>query len=426
MEHLKRLLFGREKPIAVGIAGAGEFGVETAVQLGFMRNLKLAAVADLSIERAVDCLKKCGYAAHDIVLAQSAKQANAALESGRPTAMEDGMLLPELLLDAVMDSTGAPAFGAELSYRCLREGKHVIAVNIESDVGVGSILSHLARKQGLVYTQADGDQPSLIKGLFDWAELLGLTTVVAGKWTHIYTDYVYRGGRSLTGYLDGSKNQIEMCSVANAVGFVPDVRGMHKPNAVLQEIPRVFDLKENGGILSRTGVVDVINCVGPKGLIDGHLGGGVFIIVSGRHEPYLHLLKDKGFITNDRGDHALIYRPFHFVGIEAPVSIAKAVLRGEATCEQAIPPTCDVVAVAKRAIKKGETLHGIGGAELRGEIERKAVAASRRLLPLALAEDVISLGDIPADTDLTYDMVRPGTAFIWKLRAMQDELFRDR
>ena len=412
-------------PIKVGIAGAGEFSLEMITQIGYIKNMEVSAIGDINPEAAVGAFKAGGYDDNDIVIAKSVTQAKNYMEMNKRIVLESGLSLCELPVDAVCDVTGDPCFGAEFGYKAIENGKHTIVVNIESDVVVGPILKRLADKAGVVYTEGDGDQPSLIKGLYDWATVLGLDVTVAGKWTTIHTEDFYNKGGKRTdiGYNDGSKNQVEMCCVANMTGFVPDITGMHKPSLKLTEIAKTFALKENGGILNNNGVIDVVNCLSPDGssVVEPLLGGGVFIIIRSENPQVCHAIKHKGFLGSPDKKSALIYRPYHFVGIETPMSILKAVLYNEPTGAMLHTPVADVISIAKKDLQPGEVLDGIGGMTVRGVVERTDKARSKNLLPLGLAEKVRIRQFIPKGTELTYDMLeKDGDTFIWKLRKLQD------
>ena len=413
--------------IKVGIAGAGEFSTELITQLSCIRNMEASVVADLSPAVAVRALLAAGYHESDIHVAGSAEEAKRMMELGKRVVLEDGLFINELPVDVVCDITGDPCFGAEFAYRAIENGKHVVVVNIESDVAVGPMLRRLADKAGVVYTEGDGDQPSLIKGLCDWADVLGLGVFAAGKWTHIKPDEMQRaeGKRTDIGYDDGSKNQVEMCCVANMTGLVPDVRGMHKPSLKLEEIISAFERKDRGGLFGGSGIVDVVNCLSPDGKtrVEPMLGGGVFIVVSTDNPAARDVIRHKGFLHSADCSHALIYRPYHFVGIETPMSILKAALYGEPTGAPLPTPVADVVAIAKRDLQPGDLLDGIGGRTVRGEMELARVATEGRLLPLGLAEGVKVNRNVPKGTLLTYDMLEaPGESFVWRLRGLQDSV----
>ena len=60
-------------------------------------------------------------------------------------------------------------------------------------------------------------------------------------------------------FLDGTKSAVEMCSVANMTGLVPDVPAMHFPPAAIDDLPALLVSADYGGILSRKGVVEVVS-----------------------------------------------------------------------------------------------------------------------------------------------------------------------
>ena len=52
-------------------------------------------------------------------------------------------------------------------------GKHIVMVNVEADVLAGPLLAEEARRAGVVYSLAYGDQPALTCELVDWARACG-------------------------------------------------------------------------------------------------------------------------------------------------------------------------------------------------------------------------------------------------------------
>ena len=105
--------------------------------------------------------------------------------------------------------------------------------------------------------------------LIEFASALGYRIVAAGKGknnalNHDAVPDDYReeatrrnmNPRMLVEFVDGSKTMVEMCAIANATGLVPDVPGMHGPNADRDEMVKVLIPKADGGILNRKGVVD--------------------------------------------------------------------------------------------------------------------------------------------------------------------------
>jgi hypothetical protein len=117
-------------------------------------------------------------------------------------------------------------------------------VNVEADVLAGPLLAEEARKAGVVYSLAYGDQPALTAEMVDWARATGFRVVAAGKGTkylpayHDVTPAGVWGHYGLTAgeaqsagmnpqmfnsFLDGTKSAIEMAAIANATGL--DVPG---------------------------------------------------------------------------------------------------------------------------------------------------------------------------------------------------------
>ena len=417
-------LKGLQIPIRVGVVGAGEFGREVITQISRIPNMEVVAVADTNARAGEEALLAAGYRQEEIVCAENKADAAKVMENGKRVVLRNAMMLCELSADVLVDSTGSPVFGAEFAYYGLKNKKHLVVVNIESTVSVGAALTRIARENGVVYTTADGDQPSLIAGLCDWARILGMEVEVAGKWTGFSRKWQADpdGKRSDIGYHDGSKNQIEMCCVANITGLVPDVPGMHCPSVALEDTLSVFDTQEAGGILQDRGVVEAINCLGEddRRVVPDHLQGGVFVIAACDNPEFCHAAKTKGFIASPDGKRVLLYRPYHFVGIETPVSILQAVLYGEATGAPLPTPVADVYAIAKRDLVAGELLNGVGGDMVRGEMEKITSESVENRLPLALAEGIRIKSDVAAGNPLTLDMVDiPEDSILWKLYKSQ-------
>ena len=421
MKTLLETLVARPRPISVGIVGAGDFGAEMVTQIAVMPNIQVDIIGDTDTEKARALFIECGVPADKIRRTQSGAEARRLIAQGYRVVTDIALEIPLTDVDAVCDATGNPYFGAEFAHTAIANGKHVVVVNIESDVGVGSILRAAAEKNGVVYTEADGDQPSLIKGLCDWCGCLGLGVVTAGKWTTFHPEEFRPevANRVGAGYWDGSKNQVEMCCVANMTGLPPDVRGMHKPTATLREIADILAPRADGGILNRSGVVDAINCATPDGktMVEHLCGGGVFVVAESAGARFSHVIRGKNVLHSKDGRRALLFRPYHLVGIEAPMSIVKAVLHGVATGAPLRDPVAEVIAISKADLAAGDLLDGIGGRTVRGEVELRKVSDAERLLPLCMAEGVRLNRAVPKNSVLTLDMLEaPGDGFIWKLR----------
>jgi len=250
--------------------------------------------------------------------------------------------------------------GAQVAWNAIMRRRHVVMLNVETDVTVGLYLNRLAESTGCIYTVAAGDEPGVLKGLYDFASSLGFEVVCLGKGKNNPIDYAAtpescraeaeaRGmsPKMLASFVDGSKTMVEMAAVSNATGLVPDVPGMHGPRVDLPDLTRVFVPVEDGGILSQKGCVDYST---------GKVAPGVFAIVTSS-EPRVRT--DMRFLGMGDGPYYLLYRPYHLCNLETPLAVAEAVLYGERTVV-AKRAVSEVVAIAKRDLRAGETLGDIG------------------------------------------------------------------
>jgi predicted homoserine dehydrogenase-like protein len=416
MDLMQRLaaLESREKPIRVGVIGTGDFGRSLLCQLQEIKGVTVPLVVDRNIERAVTAMRLCGWKEEQIIIAKRRSAVTAG--RGKPVVLEDYTWMFAAPVDILVDCTGDPNAGAKIGYYGLLNGKHIASVNKEADAIVGPFLGRLAKRMGLVYALVAGDHPCAVKSLHDWAITLGLKVIAAGKGTKYYRDQP-------KAY---SNSQIEMASAANMTGLVPDVPGLHFPRAVLADLPDLLSLQKEGGMLNQEGVVEAINCLDEEeqSIVDPVLLNSVFVVVTSKYEESLRIMRGKGGVMSRDGKRALLYRPFHLCGVEAPYSIIQIGLNGAATGELLERPVAEVAAVAQRDLLPGEILdgHGHGKKMVKGIIVRAETAGRHEYLPLGLANQVEVKEHIPAGTILTYQMLRAkGNSFVWKLRALADE-----
>lgn len=223
-------------------------------------------------------------------------------------------------------------------------------------------------------------------------------------------------------FRDGSKAQIEMTAVANALGMPPDRLGMHEPSVGLCDLPVQMSLRSQGGLLEQEGVVDLANAVAVDGIsvIPDAQANGVWVVIATESAILREDLPFFELPAAPRSGNALLYRPYHMPGVETPRSIAEAALLGLATAAPLPQPTADVIAHAKRDLAAGDRLDGSGGWSVYGLIERATVALAGRSLPLGLAGNVMLRRAVQADQALTYDDVVAGDSPAWRLRQEQD------
>jgi predicted homoserine dehydrogenase-like protein len=362
-----------------------------------------------------------------VVRASEPDAARRAIAAGRCVATTDWRLvtaLPEV--QVVVDATGVPELGAAIALAAIAARKHIVMMNVECDVTIGPLLRRRAEAAGVVYTLAAGDEPAAILELYRFATALGFEVVAAGKGKNNPLDITATpealaakanardmSPRMLCEFVDGSKTAVEMCSVANATGLVPDVRGMHGASATRDTLHRVFCPQADGGVLRHKGVVDFAIGVHP----------GVFVVFTTDQPRLRH-----GLIQRDmgHGPYYLLFRPYHLCSIEVPLTCAQAVIYGESSGHPLPRPVAECIAIAKRDLPAGETLDAIGEYCYRGSIDTVEAARAEHLLPLGLAGGCVLKRRVPSGQAIRYDDVAeiPETELA-RLRRLQDELCFD-
>jgi predicted homoserine dehydrogenase-like protein len=213
-------------------------------------------------------------------------------------------------------------------------------------------------------------------------------------------------------FVDGSKTMIEMAAVSNATGLVPDVRGMHGPETDRDHLAETFRLVEDGGVLTRAGVVDY-------GI--GHVAPGVFVIVRTDH-PRLReamVLRDMG-----QGPYYTLFRPFHLCSIEVPLTCAMLAIRKQSNMAPLDRLVSEVFAVAKRDLAPGDTLDAIGGTTYYSLIDSYEAAGADGLLPIGLAKGAGLIRAVPMDQPITFADVEIAPSTVYRLRQLQERWFQ--
>lgn len=119
----------------------------------------------------------------------------------------------------------------------------------------------------------------------------------------------------------------------------------------------------------------------------------------------------------------LLFRPYHLCSIETPITAAQAVLYGESTAHPMDHLTSECITIAKKDLKAGETLDGIGEYCYRASIELADVASAGNMLPVGLAKGAVLKVDVAKDEVITYDMVElDNRSVLLQLRRMQDQM----
>ncbi len=440
-DHLLRLE-EEGNPIRVSMIGCGRFGAMMVSQIMRAPGMEVAVVCTRTGRRAVAALTEAGYPPERQVATNVLSEANDAIRLRKPVVTEDADVAIHADVDVVVEATGYPDIGARYAFDTIMAGKHIVMVNVEADVLVGPILKRMADRAGVVYSAAYGDQPALIEELYDWAAGLGLEVVAAGKGTKYLPEYrkatpddalvrygytpeeAASGGlnpQMYNSFLDGTKSAVEMCAVANMTGLVPDVPGMHFPPASVEELPTLLTPVEDGGILSRKGVVEVISCVRRDGAeIPNSLRWGVYIVFTSDSRFLQGCMNEYGMAMDPSRKYTVMYRPYHLVGIETSVSIARAFLYNEPTGAPKAH-VAEVASAAKRRLSPGDVLDGEGGYTVYGLVVEATQASADGLLPIGLCGGAKVVRLVEAGQMLRYaDVEMPEGGFAHHLRQVQD------
>ncbi len=427
--NLHRLLAERGaagRPVRVGLIGCGKFGTMFLAQARLTPGLHVLGVADLDPARARRALHAAGWPDEQLAAGDLAQ----ALASGTTHLGDDaGALIAASGLDVLVEATGDPRAGLRHALAGIEHGRHLVMVNVEADVLVGPVLAERARKAGLVYSLAYGDQPALICELVDSVRASGFAVVCAGKgtrymphfhqstpatvWSHygLTAEQAAAAGmnpKMFNSFIDGTKSAIEMAAVANATGLTPQASGLAFPPCGIDDLAYVLRAAAEGGQLEHEGTVEVISDRERDGRpVRHHLRGGVYVTFAAPTDYARACFAQYGLSVDPSGRVAALYRPVHMIGLELGISVASAALRGEPTgCPRGF--RADVIATAKRDLDAGEVLDGEGGETVWGSLVPAKASLAEEGLPIGLAHGVamtrrvaagqrLSLADVALD-----------------------------
>ena len=403
-------------PIRVGMVGAGATGRAIALQLGTpVPGIRLAAIANRTPEHGERAFREAGIPSWSRV--SSAREAELSINRGVPVLTDDPSVLTSCdAIDILVEVTGSVEPAAGVVLQAIDHGKHVVMVNAELDSFIGPILKEKADRTGVVITHTDGDEPGVAMTLFRYLRSLGLRPVAAGNLKGM-VDY-YRNPetqrafaekndqdvKKVTSFADSTKLSMEATVLANATGFRAGRRGMYGP--ACREVREMANLLPADQMLG-TGLVDYALGASPY--------TGAFVIV---HEDSPLKKVQLAYYKLGDGPFYVFYTPFHLPHIQIASTIGRAVILRDPTVAPLAGPVCEVVTVAKRDLKAGERLDGIGGFCAYGLIDNATAARAASALPIALSEGCVLRRDISKDAVLSFkDVEMPAgraTEALWR------------
>ena len=412
------------KPIRVGMVGAGYMGRGIALQIQrYMKGMKLVAISNRTLSQAEKAYTQAGV--ETVKWVKTIAELEETIVQDRFAITDDPMLLCEAEnIDALIEVTGTIEYSAHVVMKAIENNKHVILMNAELDASIGSILKVYADRAGVIVTTSDGDQPGVIMNLYRYVDAIGFKPVLAGNMKGLqdpyrtpetqkgYAEKYKQKPQMVTSFADGTKISMEMAVVANATGLKAGKRGMYGPRCEhVNDAINLFPMDQmlNGGL------VDYILGAEPA--------PGIFIL--GYNENPIQQQYMNYYKMGD-GPIYVFYTPYHICHFETPITVARAVLFKDAAAAPIGKPVCDVITAAKRDLKAGEMLDGIGGFTCYGMIENIDVSLAEDLLPMGLSEGCHLRRNIPKDHAITYaDVELPPGRLADKLRAEQNAYFNE-
>ncbi len=387
-DHAQKI--GRDTRIA--LVGAGQMGRGFGNQLGRKEGISLSIIIDTDLERVKVVYADLGIT--DIVFSDDKAVLAKAILEGKHTGSTDATLVSELPVDLVVEGTGIPDIGAQITYTSLLAKKDVAVLNVEMDVTIGPLLHKVATDNGVIYAVCHGDEPIEAKVLVDYARDLNFEIICAGK---------------------GKNNPFEPLSTPDSVRETAIAKKMN-PKMLCsftdgsKTMTEMVALATDGGVLDRPGVVDYCT---------GDVAPGVFVIV--RHnDPYI--AHEMSYLAMGPGPYFALYRPFHLASIEAPITVYRAILDRESSL-YAPHLNAEVVTMTKKNLEVGDVIDGIGGFTVRGYADNALDAKRDNLVPIGLIAGAKIVKPIGVGELLTYDHVELNQdSFIVALRKKQDEL----
>lgn len=415
------------RPVRVALVGGGYMARCIALQIvSAVKGMRLVAIANRTAAKAERAYRDAGVA--EIARVDSAAELERAIEAGRCSVTDNAEAVCRAgTVDVVIEATGHVEFGTRVCFDAIRYGKHVILIGAEIDASVGPILKTYADGAGVVFSYTDGDEPGVGMNLHRFLDSMGYRPVLMGQLKGFLDRYrnpdtqrelatkLGQNPAVLACFADGSKLALEAAIMGNATGFVPPVRGMKG-----YPVPHVNDM------LKAFTAEDFAHD-GPfnEGLVEYALGAaphtGAFVICHNEHPEKRKLM---AYLKMGDGPLYMFYQPYHLPPWQIAHSVARAALFNDPTITPRGAPVCDTVSYAKRDLKAGERLDGMGGFTCYGLVERADICRRENALPIAVSLDCRLKRNIAKDQPIAYaDVELPPDRLVDRLRAEQAHRF---
>lgn len=368
----------------------------------YVPGMTIGAIYNRTQSKAIQVLEQAGIKHVPVIM--NSNDLKKALLAESPCVVTCPSLLWESKsdIDVVVEMTGTISEAFDWICASLQHGKKVVSFNAELDATLGPYLQRLARSNGTRYTLADGDQPGVTMNLVREVRSFGLIPLVCGNIKGFLNnhrtpddqrEFAKLYGLSLnmvTSFTDGTKVALEQACIANACGLRVAQRGMLSLSyqGHVDELTKSYDLEDlqrNGGIVEM--------------VVGARPGPGVFVLATTNDPLSKRFLK---YLKLGEGPLYSFYRPYHLCYFEIPNSIVRLVDFDDGTLDS-VEVRVEVVAIAKRPLRAGECLDGLGGYTHYGLCENASVVRKQNLLPSGLAEGKVLARGVQKDEALSWD-----------------------
>jgi len=428
-------------PIRIGMIGAGKFGSMFLSQVLRIDGIHLIGVADLSPDGAKSNMELVGW---PLERYSAASLDDAARTLATHVSDDWQALVAHPAIDIVIECTGAPVAAIDHVLEAFRYGKHVINVTVEADAFCGYALAIKAKEAGVIYSMAYGDQPALTCDLVDWARACGFDVVAAGRghkwlpeyrkstpetvWDHwgvsrVAAEKGRLNPKMFNSFLDGSKPAIESSAIANASDLDVPTEGLKFPVCGAEDLATIMRPSSKGGCLDHKGMVEVASSLTRNGeAVPYDIRQGVWVVFEADTEYQRNCFQEYLVRTDDSGRYTSLYKRWHLIGLELPISVASVGLRGEPT-GVARTLRADVAAFAKRDLSENEMLDGEGGYTVAGGLRQAKASIAAGYLPLGLAHNAKLKRAVADGAPIRFDDVEiDETTTAYKLRKWMEGL----
>ncbi|MEM1223319.1 MAG: SAF domain-containing protein, partial [Verrucomicrobiota bacterium] len=395
----------QNRPIQVAVIGAGEMSIGLINQIErYTPGMRTAVIYNRTLARAFEAYKTAGVDTVETV--SSTAQLDEFIVKGTAAVSDSTQVIFDSeQIDIVVEMTGSIHFAFAATVDAFEAGKSVVTFNAELDSTVGPYLQSIAKAKGVRYTLADGDQPGVTMNLYRYVKGMGFEPLVCGNIKGMLDNYrnpeTQKGFAEMSGmsvdmvtsFADGTKVAMEQATIANATGMKVLQRGMRS-------------IEYTGHVEDKAGEFDVdkLRAIGGavEMIVGAKPGPGVFVYATSDDPVSIRFLE---YGKLGKGPLYCFYVPYHLLFFEIPTSIARLVDFGDGTLDALDTLSVEVTTTAKKDLKAGDVLDGIGGFAAYGECENSETFAEEEFLPMGFSRGKKLIRDVAKDTPITWQDV---------------------